>query len=576
MPLIHPRTKAFFVHFATAYRARTVLMVALLMGGGLLEGVSVITLVPLLEIASTSTETSTVGAAMQRGLGAIGVAPTLPVLVGLVVLGITLKAIFLWLAMRQVGFTVARVTLDLRLQLVRALLRSRWSYIGSQPVGGFANSISREAVRSAMAYREACVILGGVVQVLAYLVVSALISWQVTVGALVTGALLLRGLRHFVEMGRAAGEEGMRLTRSLTARLVEALQGIKPMKAMAREDLFWPLLEGEAEGLNEADRKNVVATESIRLFQEPVVTLMLGLGLFILLTVADRSFSSIIVLAFVFYRIMTNVNSLQMHYQSMVNGESMFWSLKSQIDEATAAAEVHTGSRPVTGLHEGVELRDVTFSYGDLRVLDGINLFIPARRLTALIGPSGSGKSTILDLVIGLRRPDSGEVHIDGIPLSELDLRSWRELIGYVPQDVFLFHDSVRRNITLGDETISDDRVLRALEDAGAGEFIARHADGIDAIISPQGSNLSGGQRQRLAIARALVKDPALLILDEATTGLDAATEAAILDTLRELRGRVTILAISHQVALRNAADLTVELAEGQVVVSDAAAYSSE
>src|SRR5690606_18359186 len=123
---------------------------------------------------------------------------------------------------RQVGFTVAQVTLDLRLQLVRALLRANWGYIGAQPVGSFANSISREAVRSATAYREACVILGGVVQVLAYLAVSALISWQVTLAALLTGFLLLRGLRYFVAMGRAAGEEGMRLTRSLTARLVDA------------------------------------------------------------------------------------------------------------------------------------------------------------------------------------------------------------------------------------------------------------------------------------------------------------------------------------------------------------------
>src|SRR5690606_1605316 len=146
---------------------------------------------------------------------------------------------------------------------------------------------------------------------------------------------------------------------------------------------------------------------------------------------------------------------------------------------------------------------------------------------------SGSGKSTILDLVTGLQRPDAGEVLVDGVPLTDLDIKSWRELIGYVPQDVFLFHDSVRRNITLGDDSIADERVVAALKDAGAWNFIARDPAGIDAMISPQGSNLSGGQRQRLAIARALVKDPALIVLDEATTGLDTATEAAILDTLR-------------------------------------------
>src|SRR5690606_35564256 len=147
-------------------------------------------------------------------------------------------------------------------------------------------------------------------------------------------------------------------------------------------------------------------------------------------------------------------------YQAMVNGEAMFWSLKGQIDEAAAEAEVHAGERAVDGLKDGIELRDLRFAYGDLQVLDGLSLTIPAHRLTALIGPSGSGKSTILDLVTGLRRPDSGEVFIDDVPLAGIDLASWRGLIGYVPQEVFLFHDTVRRNVTLGDASIDDERVV--------------------------------------------------------------------------------------------------------------------
>ena len=205
------------------------------------------------------------------------------------------------------------------------------------------------------------------------------------------------------------------------------------------------------------------------------------------------------------------------------------------------------------------------FRYDDLVVLDDLSLRVEAGRMTALIGPSGSGKTTILDLVTGLRRPESGEIFIDGSPLEELDLTAWRKLIGYVPQEVFLFHDTVRRNITLGDESITDARVERAIAEAGAWDFVARDPRGVDAIVEPQGSNLSGGQRQRLAIARALVKNPALLVLDEATTGLDTATEAAILSTLRALRGRVTILAISHQPALRAAANATYELVDGRI-----------
>ena len=314
MKPLHPRTDAFFAYFARAYRGRTALMVVLLVASGILEGISVMALIPLLEVAAAprgAAPSSGIGRAVQDLLLGAGIAPTLGTLMAVVVIAIALKAIFLWLAMRQVGFTVARVTLDLRLQLVRALLRARWSYFGRQPIGGFANTISSEAVRSASAYREACVVLAGVIQVTMYAVISVLISWQVTLVAVVTGVLLIWGLRRFVQMGRSAGEQQTVLTKSLARRLVDALQGMKPMKAMAREDLFWPLLESEAQGLNEAQRSNVVASETLRLFQEPIVALVLGLGLVVMIELTARPFSAVLVLAFVFYRILTHFNTMQ-------------------------------------------------------------------------------------------------------------------------------------------------------------------------------------------------------------------------------------------------------------------------
>jgi ATP-binding cassette subfamily C protein len=570
MRLLHQRSIEFFRYFARVYPIGTLVMVSLLLMSGLLEGISVITLVPLLEIASSpnaSGEASGtgVGAMIQQTLSSFGLRPTLWTLIAVVVSAITIKAIVLWLAMRQIGYTVARVTLDLRLELLQSLARARWAYFGEQPIGEFANSISRDAVRSSAAYREGCNVLGGLLQVTAYLIVSALISWQVTVVAIVTGLVLVTGLKRFIAMGRAAGDESLALTRRLAGRLIEALQGLKPMKAMAREDALWPLLEKEAKGLNRADRRSVMAAESIKLFQEPIVAAVLGVGLVLVLDMTGSTFSAVVVLAFVFHRMMSYLNNLQNQYQFMANGEGTFWALRQQIEIARQHAELHPGTKQPSGLNEAIELRSVHFSYGDLKVLDNLSMRIPARKMTALIGGSGSGKTTILDLIIGLRRPESGDLYIDGVPLQDLDMRSWRRLIGYVPQDVFLFHETVRWNVTLGDTSISDARVTQALKDAGAWDFVARDPRGIDAIVSPQASNLSGGQRQRLAIARALARDPALIVLDEATTGLDAETEAAILQTLSALRGKVTVLAISHQPALRKVADFTLELEDGQL-----------
>lgn len=566
MKLLHPRSAAFFKDFATAYPGRTALMVVMQVVSGLLEGVSVVALVPLLEVASNRDTPSGVGAAMQNAVRAIGLEPTVPVLVAIIITAISMKAVFLWLAMRQVGFTVSRVTLDLRLQLVRSLLRARWSYFGEQPLGSFANSIASEAVRSAAAYREACSVLGGVLQVTVYLVISSLISWEVTLAALTTGVFLIWGLKRFIAISRTAGGDQTRIVRALASTLIDALQGFKPMKAMAREDLFGPILEDASRSADEAQRRTVRAGEGLRLFQEPIITAVLGLGLMLLLSTAQRSFSEVIVLAFIFYRLMTNMNTLQMRYGVMVVGESAYWALREQIQQAEDAEELHPGTIVPAGLRQSVELRDVSFSYGDLKVLENLSVTIPAGRITALIGASGSGKTTILDLVTGLRRPSTGDVYIDGVALEDIELHAWRRQIGYVPQETYLFNDTIRRNITLGDDSISDERVERALKDAGAWEFVARDERRLDTVVQPQASNLSGGQRQRLAIARALVKEPALIVLDEATTGLDTRTEAAILETLSELRGRVTVLAISHQTALRETADIVIELEDGRIL----------
>ncbi len=167
-------------------------------------------------------------------------------------------------------------------------------------------------------------------------------------------------------------------------------------------------------------------------------------------------------------------------------------------------------------------------------VLKNITIEIPSRTFTSIIGPSGAGKTTLVDLVTGLFEPIKGQVLIDGVPLPELDLRKWRRMIGYVPQDTILLHDSIFSNVTLGEPSFSEEDVEHALKAAGAWDFINAMPEGVQTIVGERGAKLSGGQRQRIAIARALVHRPQLLILDEATSALDPETEAAICQTLKD------------------------------------------
>jgi ATP-binding cassette subfamily C protein len=177
------------------------------------------------------------------------------------------------------------------------------------------------------------------------------------------------------------------------------------------------------------------------------------------------------------------------------------------------------------------------------------------------------GKTTIIDLITGLLRPQQGEVFIDGLPLAEIDLRAWRRMVGYVPQENLLLHDTVLNNITLGDLELTENDAEYALRAAGAWEFVASMADGLKSNVGERGTKLSGGQRQRIMIARALVHRPRFLILDEATSALDPDSTLAICATLRALRGQLTILAVSHQPFLMEAADRVYRLQEGAAVL---------
>ncbi|RME32466.1 MAG: ATP-binding cassette domain-containing protein, partial [Gammaproteobacteria bacterium] len=346
-------------------------------------------------------------------------------------------------------------------------------------------------------------------------------------------------------------------------RLTDALQGIKPLKAMGLESNLRPLLEQETEGLNRALQRQVLSKWYLTVSQEPVMGVFLALGLYVALTAWALPMSVLLVTAVLFTRTVSRIGSLQKARQNIAVLESAFWSLREAIEEARRQRE-QTPSGPVPELCREVSLEQVSFGYDPQRpLLRDADLVIPAGSFTGLIGPSGAGKTTVADLIAGLQRPDRGRVLIDGRPLEEYDIHGWRSRIGYVPQELILFHDTVRRNITLGDPALDDGRIWQALEEAGAREFVEGLASGLDTVIGERGIRLSGGQRQRLAIARALVRRPRLLILDEATTALDPATEAAVCRTLRALAPAVTVLAISHQPRLVESADRLYRIEDG-------------
>ncbi|MFZ5867897.1 MAG: ABC transporter ATP-binding protein [Thermodesulfobacteriota bacterium] len=566
--IIHNRgLVALFRELALAYPGRTALGLVLSTLSGLAEGLGIATLLPLLGVILDPGAASAGGLtqSLLTALAVIGVKPTIGSLLTFIVLVMLLKSGLYLLASTTIGFSAAHVGNDLRTSLTKSLLRARWEHFIHLPPGGLATAVTAEVSRSESAYALICTLMADVIQVAVYGVLALMISWQVTVAAAACGTLIVLLLSGLVRWARRAGVRLTESQRSIAAELVDGVQGIQALKAMGCERLLEPFLNNTIEELRRAQRDYAISTYALIGLQEPVTVVFLAVGIYFTVTVWHVPFDNVMVLGLLFWRTAMRVNILQRNYQQVGGQESGFRSLKSTMDAAEAAEERSSAGK-TPSLKQGISLERVTFAYdGSAPVLADVSLTIPTGRFTAIIGASGSGKTTIADLIVGFFEPQSGRVLVDEMPLQQIDLKAWRRMIGYVGQEVTLFHDTVLANVTLGDPSIGHPEAEAALKLAGAWEFVCELEHGVGTVVGELGGKLSGGQRQRIALARALARRPKLLILDEVTTGLDPATEAAICATLKDISRTVTILAISHQPALVDAAELVYRLEHGRI-----------
>jgi ATP-binding cassette subfamily C protein len=537
-----------------AYPARTAVMLVALIIAGLAEGLSLTTLLPLMSVAVGGAADSGLGRAVVESLGRFELQPTIGVMLLLIVGGMIVKSVLLLLANRQVGYTVAHVATALRLELIKALLASRWEYYLRQHTGALANSIATEAYRAATGFQYGANVIAFAIQTLVYVIVALLVSWQATLVSLTVGIVFVLVLHRLVRASRRAGARQTRLMRSLLAYLTDVLGSVKPLKAMARDNVAEAVLRDQNQQLETAMKREVMSKETLRALQEPMVAALAATGLYAALVIWKMTLAEVMVLVFLLVRILALLNKTQRQFQHQTTQDSAYWSLRASAADAARAVERFSGSAVPT-LNEGIRLSNVWFGYGDKAVFRGLEMNIPAGSFTAVAGESGIGKSTFLDLLCGLAHAETGQILIDGFDIEQIDLKRWRRMLGYVPQENVLLHDTVCANVLIGEPGLTRADAEMALRHAGAWEFVAGLPDGMDAIVGERGGKISGGQRQRIALARAIAHRPRLLILDEPTSALDPDSEAQLCATLRELAGKMTIVAVSHQPAIAAAAD---------------------
>ncbi|MCB2010484.1 MAG: ABC transporter ATP-binding protein [Geminicoccaceae bacterium] len=550
-------------------------VLACLVFANLIEGLGLATLLPIVTVATGQGDAGSpahgIVTGIIDGLGlSVELAPLLLLMVGTLVF----KSLLTLAAMSFVGFTSAEVASDLRRDVVRNLMRVRWRYFIRQPSGRITTVVSNDATRAAEAYVLAATFLAFAAQSVVFAIVALVVSWKLALVAFAMGLVMIVAMHSLVRLAKRSGFAQTRRTRDLLIFLSDTLSNLKLIRAMDRQAPFAALLDKKIRAVRKALRRQVIAREAVANLQDAVMAIFLGTGFYVLSTTFDVPLSELLVSGVIVARTVQTVAKLQKAYQKALLVESAFWSARELIDETAADFEPNPGTAPAT-FERLISFRDVQFAHSERPVLRGIDLDVKAHELTVLTGPSGGGKTTIIDLLLGLHQSRTGDILIDDRPLEDIDLNSWRRLVGYVPQDVVLLHDSIRENLTLGDD-IPDERLWRVLALSGVDEFVRSLPGGLEEVVGERGGRLSGGQRQRLALARALVHQPRLLILDEVTSALDPATAIAIAGEIRRLSRDIAVLTISHRHELLDVADRIYVVEDGKARVKETVSEQNE
>jgi ATP-binding cassette subfamily C protein len=535
--------------------SRRLVVILGLFVSGIVEMVGLAMVVPLLATVSFGSDSVHMGVAKSfitdsynSVLSGIGVPPSIGTLVLLVVVALSLKSTISVLVMRYVGDLMAEITKSVRMEVFRRLLNTYWSFFAAQPMSRLVNGAGVEAGSVGESFLCSATILANGIQALTYLLICVLISWRLAIVAVVIGVVMFVTFGSLVRMSRQASKLHSRRLRQMSASFTDTILGMKPIKAMGRQGLFTEMFEADAQQLHKTMRTKIVSSEFASELQEPIVAALLCLGLYLATAQWHLQLHEQIVVGLLLIRLVGSFTQIQRIFHRMATLRDMYRSVGWLIGSAIRNAE-HSGGGATPTLKQAIAFRDATIAYGPKTIIvKDLNWTLTAGRVTALIGPSGVGKSTLVDIMVGLREPTSGAVLVDQVDLKAIDLLKWRGMIGYVPQEVILFNDTIMNNVTLREPGFSEADVIAALAAAGAMSFVDASEEGLHYSVGERGHRLSGGQRQRIAIARALIKNPALLILDEATAGLDKETELEICTSIVEIsrNRKLTVVAISH------------------------------
>ena len=559
-------------HFLVKTGSRSVLYLGLTLAAGFLQGFGLMLLIPLLHvigIGDSGGRSSNAAQWIGHTFESLGLPLSLPFILVVFVVLMSIQSLFMF-GQSVLGTSLVQgYTQAMQNDLFRGIAMAPLSVVSKRKASEFLHLTTHDMVQVAMGTQRVLNLIRDLLISTVFLLLSLAISIQLCLLALLCGLILLTLLRPLNRRSQATGTRLRMHTGKLTSDINDLLSGLKLIKAFGCEDRAIARFRESTESALSEHVGFVSARSLTQVFSQTGGAVTLALFVYMASEWLMIPASEYLVMILLFSRLLPRVSALQESWQFARHSRPAFEAVYSTVDDLAADAEaVPRASDEPLQLREGIEFSGVTFRYGaeGTPALEALDLRIPAGKITAVLGPSGAGKTTLADLLAGLVTPQRGAITIDDELLDTALVRRWRRSVGYVPQESFLFHESIRANLLWAKQDASEEELWEALRLARAERFVSRMPEGLDTIVQDRGGRLSGGERQRVALARALLIRPSLLLLDEATSEVDPRSQEQILETVSRLRGVMTIVMIAHHAPVEGIADRVVVLEQGRVV----------
>ncbi|TVP61832.1 MAG: ABC transporter ATP-binding protein [Nodularia sp. (in: Bacteria)] len=563
------------VKFTKPYPGRICLTIFLGFSGALFNGISTTMIVPIvLKIVGQEIDLTNAPTIIRAILSPFDNFPEsyqMAMMAASIIVIIFLKNLSSYASSLASSSVSRRLTSDMRRAGVELLLEVDINYYTKMKLGDLMNRLNIEISRAAISVSNLIKLIILAITILVFIFILLSISWELTI--ISTALLVCVTLVNQFAISRSKyfGKLLTEMSKKLTNNLIETLSGIRLVKATANEDLTYRKIDELIQARETAEFQSQVNSNIIAPMSEVTGLISLILIVFIGRTLFTNQIASLsaVLLTYllVLLRLLPVVSQLNTLRSSFANNSASVDMVADFLQRQNKPLMVN-GSLAYTGLQKGVYFNHISFAYPnhDQLVLKDVDLELPRGTTLALVGSSGAGKSTLAELLPRFYDPVSGYIAIDGVDIREFDIKTLRRAMGIVSQDTFLFNESVKYNIAYGKPGASEAEVITASKRANAYEFITKLPQGFDTIVGDRGVMLSGGQRQRLAIARALLQDPEILILDEATSALDTVSERLVQAAIDDLSRDRTTLVIAHRLSTVQQAHQIAVFDQGRVV----------